>query len=43
MIKNISLLNFKCFNNCAIPLKNLTVLAGQNGCGKSTVIQVFYC
>ncbi len=41
MIKNISLLNFKCFNNCAIPLKNLTVLAGQNGCGKSTVIQVF--
>lgn len=39
MLKNISFRNFKCFNNCSIPLRNLTVLAGQNGCGKSTVIQ----
>lgn len=39
MLKNIRFKNFKCFNNCDIPLKNLTVLAGQNGCGKSTLIQ----
>lgn len=39
MLKSILFKNFKCFNNCTIPLKNITVLAGQNGCGKSTVIQ----
>ena len=39
MLKSISFKNFKCFNDCTIPLKNITVLAGQNGCGKSTVIQ----
>lgn len=39
MLKKILFKNFKCFNNCTIPLNNVTVLAGQNGCGKSTVIQ----
>lgn len=39
MIKNIYFENFKCFNKSDIPVKNVTVLAGQNGCGKSTVIQ----
>mgnify|MGYP002626798137 CR=1 FL=1 len=39
MIKKIDFKNFKCFDNCEIPLQNITVLAGQNGCGKSTVIQ----
>lgn len=39
MLNNIHFKNFKCFNNCKIPLKNLSVLAGENGCGKSTVIQ----
>lgn len=31
--------NFKCFRNEAIPLKDLTVLVGSNGMGKSTVLQ----
>lgn len=31
--------NFKCFNNIEVPLNKLTVLAGANGNGKSTVIQ----
>jgi len=39
MIKKINFKNFKCFNSADIPIKNLTVLAGQNGCGKSTLIQ----
>ncbi len=39
MIKEINFKNFKCFNSADIPIKNLTVLAGQNGCGKSTLIQ----
>ena len=39
MIKQIYFNNFKCFNDCQIPLKKLNILAGENGCGKSTVIQ----
>jgi predicted ATPase len=31
--------NFKCFNDIEIPLNQLTILAGANGNGKSTVIQ----
>jgi predicted ATPase len=31
--------NFKCFHEVEIPLNKLTVLAGANGNGKSTVIQ----
>ena len=31
--------NFKCFNEINVPLNNLTILAGANGNGKSTVIQ----
>jgi predicted ATPase len=31
--------NFKCFNEIEIPLNQLTILAGANGNGKSTVIQ----
>jgi len=33
--------NFKCFEDEKINFSNLTVLAGNNGSGKSTVIQVF--
>ncbi len=39
MIKQIYFNNFKCFNDCQIPLKKLNILAGENGCSKSTVIQ----
>ena len=33
--------NFKCFKHIEIQTKNLTVFAGANGNGKSTVIQAF--
>lgn len=39
MIKELELKNFKCFNESTIPFKNLTLLSGVNGSGKSTVIQ----
>lgn len=39
MIKEISIKNFKCFENLVIPMKNVNVLAGINGMGKSTIIQ----
>ncbi len=39
MNQNIKIKNFKCFLDNEIPIKNLTVFAGANGSGKSTVIQ----
>ena len=39
MIKSIELLNFKCFVKQRFELAPLTVLAGINGVGKSTLIQ----
>lgn len=39
MIKNIELKNFKCFNYLHLPLAGLTILAGPNAVGKSTVVQ----
>ena len=39
MITELHLQNFKCFEKQALPLRNLTVLAGLNGMGKSSVIQ----
>lgn len=39
MLNEITFKNFKCFDNCSIPLRTLNVFAGENGCGKSTVIQ----
>jgi predicted ATPase len=39
VITGISLKNFKCFEDEYIELSNLTLLAGINGMGKSTVIQ----
>ncbi len=39
MISYIRLRNFKCFEDELIVLKPLTILAGLNGMGKSTVIQ----
>jgi predicted ATPase len=39
MLKSIALNNFKCLSDCDIPLKNVTILAGQNSAGKSTAIQ----
>lgn len=39
MIKNISLKNFKCFENINIECRELNLFTGINGMGKSTVIQ----
>ena len=36
---NLEIENFKCFTHKTIPINRLTVLAGANGNGKSTVIQ----
>ena len=39
MITRIRMSNFKCFKESELPLGGLTVLAGLNGTGKSSVIQ----
>lgn len=39
MLTNLSLSNFKCFENLDLPIKPLTLLCGLNGTGKSSVIQ----
>ena len=39
MIERVRMRNFKCFDDASIPLNRLTVLAGLNGAGKSSVIQ----
>ncbi len=38
-MKSLTIKNFKCFKEKTINFSNLTVLAGGNGAGKSTVIQ----
>lgn len=39
MIRELKLLNFKCFNQAKVEMNQLTVLTGANASGKSTVIQ----
>ena len=39
MINKIGLKNFKCFDKIECGLKNVTILTGLNGMGKSTLIQ----
>lgn len=39
MIESIQIKNFKCFADSEVKLNHLTILAGANGVGKSTVIQ----
>jgi len=39
MIQNVKLHNFKCFKDESFDLKGLTLIAGANGIGKSTLIQ----
>ena len=39
MIREIFLRNFKCFESDSIPCRELTLLAGLNGMGKSSVVQ----
>jgi len=40
-MQSLQINNFKCFEDEIINFSNLTVLAGNNGSGKSTVIQAF--
>lgn len=39
MIKQLEIKNFKCFKDIVLPFKNVNVLSGINGMGKSTVEQ----
>ena len=39
MIDCIRMRNFKCFDDASVPLNRVTVLAGLNGAGKSSLIQ----
>jgi predicted ATPase len=39
MISNLGIRNFKLFTSLDLPLRQLTVLTGLNGAGKSTVLQ----
>lgn len=39
MITSVTLDNFKCFEHFYIPLRKMTLIAGVNGAGKSSVIQ----
>ncbi len=39
MLKSLTIKNFKCFENQSISVRNLTLLSGLNGMGKSTVLQ----
>lgn len=39
MIKKIRLKNFKCFTEQEVPMENLTILAGANASGKSSIVQ----
>lgn len=38
-MKYLNLKNFKCFQNTQVKINDLTILAGANGNGKSTIIQ----
>ena len=39
MLNNLTIKNFKCFENLSVELSNLNVFAGINSMGKSSVIQ----
>lgn len=39
MIRKIKIKNFRCFENCEIDFKNLSILVGKNNAGKSTLIE----
>ncbi len=41
MIKNLHIQNFKCFRDIAFTFGKLTILAGRNSVGKSSIIQSF--
>ena len=38
-LDKLKIKNFKCFSDVTFELSSLNLLAGSNGCGKSSVIQ----
>ncbi|HGZ0278279.1 TPA: AAA family ATPase [Klebsiella pneumoniae] len=44
MIKEISLKNFKCFNELYLKqLKTLNIIAGKNNYGKTSILDAIFC
>ena len=41
MIKSLKFINYRCFSNHEIPLKQETIIVGKNNVGKSTIIEGF--
>ena len=39
MLKELHLLNFRCFQDHTVPLRPLTIVVGRNNVGKSTLIE----
>ena len=39
MLEKIQFINYKCFENATIPLRDITVAVGKNNAGKSTMIE----
>ena len=39
MIREIGVKNFKCFEELRLPVRQVNILTGLNGMGKSTMIQ----
>lgn len=39
MLEKIQFINYKCFENATVPLKDLTIAVGKNNAGKSTLIE----
>ncbi|HFU4093241.1 TPA: AAA family ATPase, partial [Streptococcus suis] len=39
MLEKIQFINYKCFENATVPLKDLTIAVGKNNAGKSTSIE----
>ena len=39
MLEKIQFINYKCFENATIPLREITIAVGKNNAGKSTMIE----
>ena len=39
MLEKIQFINYKCFENATIPLRDITIAVGKNNAGKSTMIE----
>lgn len=39
MLEKIQFINYKCFEDATIPLREITIAVGKNNAGKSTMIE----